>query len=404
MTMTHQRLGHLLVGSLLLSSGCFVDAVGLGSRDAQGGGGSAVGVGGGVDVTTTSSTSGGGEAAVGGGGSTSTGMGGEGGCTTGCEPTSSDRCVAAVVFDLPADATMTLSDTTAGASDDVTVMGIAGLSCPSDGPDLWVAIRATAPGAIQFSLTPAADPGWGSSREKASLQVRTGCDAASPGEVLACKPTDQAPIGQASTQVFARKDDVFYVGVDGRGNNDQGPFELEIQHWTCGNGVVDPFEQCDSGPNPSASCSGCLTTAGTTKCGGSDNDTLSFWNAATARCYIWETGLGDRNFFDARELCVERGGDLASFEAAGEQAAFDMAFSVAEAWVGIQDFERDGTYDWLAGGAFPGPWRPGEPNNGEAKPRCAFMLDDGALGNYAEDRACDDKLAELVCELRGANP
>jgi hypothetical protein len=385
---------------ILLGAGCFVDAVGAGNGAGQGGG---LGASGATTAATVATAGGGGETSSGGGGSSVTGMGGEGGCTVGCELVGSDTCAGAVAFSMPADATVTLGDTTIGTTDDMTVMGIAGLACPSDGPDVWVAIVATAPGAIEFSLTPSDDPGWGSNQEKATLHVRTGCDAASPGEVLACKPTDQAPVGQARTRVFARKDDVFYVGVDGRGNADEGSFELQIQHWTCGNGMTDPYEQCDSGPTPSANCSGCLSTAGDS-CGADDADTFSFWNPTTDRCYVLEAGAGDQNFFEAREQCVELGGDLVSFDVGGEQTAFDLVHSLTEAWVGVEDFTQDGSYDFLTGAAFPGPWAASEPDNTEDKPRCAFMVDDTVLGNLAEDTACDDKLAEFVCELRGANP
>lgn len=387
---------------LLLCGGCFVDAVGAGSND-QGAGGQGAGV---AETTgAMMATGGGGNAATGGGGGTTTGMGGEGGCSVGCEIVTSDSCESAGVFNMPADSTVTWSDTTVGATDDLKIMGIAGLTCGSGGVDVWIAVRATAAGWIQLSFTPADEPAWGSNLEKATLHVRTGCNAADPAEVLACKQTDQAPVGQARTQVFAQQGDVFYVGVDGRGAADMGSFDLEIQHWTCGNGTTDPLEQCDSGPTPSASCSGCLSTAANDSCGVDDADTFSFWNAMTRRCYVFEAGAGDLNFFDARELCVESGGDLVSFELNGEQAAFDLVgYTLSEAWVGLEDFERDGTYNWLAGGVFSAPWAPDEPDNTESKPRCAFMLDDNLLGNYAEDTACDDKLPELVCELRGDNP
>ncbi len=382
----------------IAAAGCFVNATGEGRGAAGAGGagptGSTAATGGGTPASTSGA----------GGGAATTGNGGAGGCDAGCDVESADACSAAVAFALSPDTTVTWTDTTEAAADDLVVAGLAGLACPSDGPDRWLAVRATAPGAIRFSLVPGDVDAWGASLEKAVLHVRTGCDATAPKEVLVCKDTSGPPPGAAESYVFARTNDVFYVGVDGRGNNDLGPFELEIRHWQCGNGVLDPLEQCDSGPQPSADCSGCLSTEVLDSCGADDADTFSSWNAATERCYLWETGLGDRNFFEAREWCIEQGGDLAAFDMAAEQAAFDALHALGEAWVGVEDFERDGTYDWLSGASFSGPWAAMQPDNTENKPRCAYMAWDGAAANQAEDVACDFKAAEVVCELRGANP
>ena len=123
-----------------------------------------------------------------------------------------------------------------------------------------------------------------------------------------------------------------------------------------------------------------------------------------ARCYVWERGEGNQNFFEARGRCVARGGDLVSFETAAEQAAFDALHFVDDAWVGLEDFEQDLTYDWLGGPVFAGVWAPSQPDNTENKPRCGYLAWDGALANHALDTACDDDFTEYVCELRGDNP
>lgn len=97
------------------------------------------------------------------------------------------------------------------------------------------------------------------------------------------------------------------------------------------------------------------------------------------KCIPW-LGPGDityefcfepRNWADARDHCISRGGDLASIhsdevQAAVKDAAFDLLY--ANWWIGLNDIDEEGSWAWSDGSVFNYEnWNPNEPNdsNGE---------------------------------------
>ncbi|MBK6517651.1 MAG: C-type lectin domain-containing protein [Polyangiaceae bacterium] len=414
-----------LVWASALLVGCFVDSIsaqgagGSGASTPAGGGGQG---GGGGATPTGGSPPEGGQAQGGngsGGGDCGNGIVEPGedcedddpadpldGCVEGCRFGPLDGCDSTSVAQLDRGKTITIAGSTAGAADDMTLNGdFAGLACDSDGADIFYVVRVVEAGAVRVALEVGPDGSWGGSMEKGVLQIRSGCDAADAGEVLLCAETTEVPgsdppVGLLEARLFPGAGQLLAIGVDGRGNGEMGDYTLTIEHFECGDGVVQPPEQCDQATD----CQGCLIDDPLNRCGPDDFDTLSFMSADD-HCYVLEAST-DLNFFEARERCIEMGGDLTTLSPAAEKDAFDGLFFLGElAWVGLQDFAQDGTYTWLAGPDYSGPWEPSNPDNGESKPRCAALEEDSALfASWALDFACDDTLPAFMCELRGANP
>lgn len=421
--------GHVSLAALALhAAACFLDATGqpLGGGSEQGG----------ASQTTQSSTgasmggggagAAGGSSSDGGGGSTTTGAGGGycgngelepgeqcddmrndqpfDGCDMDCLIIAADECASVTPIELaPGDVVQLAGDTT-DAGNDIAFSGgaaIAGLVCESDGPDIWYAVHAQSAGAVLLTLTAGPGGDWGGSREKARLELRSGCDAADAGQALVCKPTSIEDDGVATLRLFAEADEVLFIVVDGKDVDSGGPFTLTIEQFECGDAVTQPPEQCDTGA-PTNTCQGCLSNS----CGIDDADTISVFLPNNKHCYVHEFST-PMNFFEARSACIEQGGDLASLSSVAEKTAIDGLLPLSGgAWVGLEDFEQDmpWSYDWLDGVPFSTPFAPGNPDHTEDAPHCAFMINSGSIGNWADDDACDNDNPGFVCELAGANP
>jgi hypothetical protein len=430
--MSRKRPARRIIGLAALAlhaAACFLDATG----QPQGGHGSEQG---GASQSSTGAAIGGagaggtaGSSADGGGGTTTSGLGGADcgngeiepgedcddgganelfdGCDRDCMIIAADGCASVTPIELAPGDTVQFEGDTEEASNDIFFSGgaaIAGLDCQSDGPDLWYAVHTQSAGAVLITLTVGPGGNWGGSLEKARLELRSGCDAADAGQALACKPTSIDVNGVATLQLFAKEDDVLFILVDGKDANSGGPFTLTVEQFECGDRIKQEPEQCDP-VVPSAACKGCLMTTPLNGCGADATDLLSFYLPATEHCYVVDTTT-NLNFFEARAACLELGGELASLATTGEKGQFDSLAPLAStAWVGLEDFDQDETYDWLEGGIFAGPWKPDNPDNMETKPRAAWLiLDDAATANWADDAACDTDATGFVCEIRGANP
>lgn len=416
----------------LLATGCFLDAASeLGSGGSPSDGGAGPGPGGGPTGGAGATSSGGapqggggegGTLAEGGGGSTSSG---EGGATCGnedievgeacddgsdtdpfdgcneCDHGPRVTCSTSNALTLPGGKALRVVGTTVGAGDEIHLNNvIPNVGCPSDGPDAWVAVEIEDAGTVTITLQVAPEGDWGGSNEKGVLVVRDGCVFDDPAELFVCRETTTAP-GQTTTQMVVTAGQVLVIGIDGKGNADQGPFELSIAHNTCGDNVVQPPEQCDS---TTADCAGCLLVGGADPCGVNDVDTDSFFVPTTSHCYVYEHS-GNNTFYEAREKCIELGGDLASLTPAAEKTAFDTLRKLdVSSWVGLEDFGHDDTFNWLAGGTFDAAWDTGNPNNGESEPICGALINAGdVIANVARDATCDSDAPGFVCELPGVD-
>jgi hypothetical protein len=145
---------------------------------------------------------------------------------------------------------------------------------------------------------------------------------------------------------------------------------------SCGDGKVDPGEDCDDGPansddpNANATCtSGCRKRAA---CGPLTGAAAAAIDPGTGHCYVsWPNAL---NWASAQRECQRNGGDLVSITSAGENNLV-RGLVATTAWIGF--YTAPGAtpnFQWVDGEAagFNG-FGPGEPQTGE----CARLAADG---------------------------
>jgi cysteine-rich repeat protein len=161
---------------------------------------------------------------------------------------------------------------------------------------------------------------------------------------------------------------------------------------TCGDGVVDPGEECDDGNTIDGDgCSGCLI----------DCEPMAVKNPANHHCYrVFTTAA---TWATAEPSCQTWGGapglgHLVSIADAAEQT-FVSALVSEGAWIGADDAANEGVYVWTDGT----PWMyqhfaPGEPNDTNHTENCIYMHADGGW----DDHDCAYMWPSYVCERRGA--
>jgi cysteine-rich repeat protein len=143
----------------------------------------------------------------------------------------------------------------------------------------------------------------------------------------------------------------------------------------CGNGAVEAGEECDDGNQ--SDTDGCLTTCRFATCGDGqvrlhveecDDGNHKDGDGCNARClrcqpagsaFTWsDTGhCYSRHdvsvtWAEARDLCLQNGGDLATFTSGYEVLAADAALLRGDhpaPWVGLWDREGTGHYEWVTG-------------------------------------------------------
>ncbi len=224
----------VFVPSVLALAACGDDE----TTNGEGGQGGAAGV-----TTATSATTGASftvelprlPQGVGGGGLNATaGTGGSG--TGGGEPENPDTCPGAVVTVSPGDA-MLLEGSTAGLADDLEVFCAPGSASPD------AVYQLTLPSACSFSMNVTGVNGF-----EPALAVRLQqCGAELAGDL--CEPTSKPIIQHLEPMTF-------WVIVDGL-ESASGDYTVELACGTptCGDGVLNPGEACDFGPDvPGDTC------------------------------------------------------------------------------------------------------------------------------------------------------
>ena len=181
------------------------------------------------------------------------------------------------------------------------------------------------------------------------------------------------------------------AGIGGMGSGGDGP--------ACGNGILEPPEECDDGDtNNGDGCDeNCVVVC---EMGG-------IKRPLTNHCY-WTFG-NDKSWNEARVSCENLGGGahLATVLNAEERNFIDDVVDPdAKYWLGGEDFLMDGTFVWITGEPFPGDlWGGGEPNNGGAigsEQDCVAAFEIGGSSNDAfDDEDCDDNF-DWVCEREPA--
>jgi cysteine-rich repeat protein len=154
------------------------------------------------------------------------------------------------------------------------------LSCGSGGPELVYVYRAKRDGELGLRLSSDAD---------LRIGIRSGCGS---GKQLAC---DEARV---SVPVETGKD--VFVVVEGVGSEDRDPtFALSIVG--CGDGVLDPGEQCDDGGRVSGD--GCSKTCQLESSEGQDNGTLAGADELSGERYVGS--IEDSGDVDLIHLAVD---------------------------------------------------------------------------------------------------
>lgn len=157
---------------------------------------------------------------------------------------------------------------------------------------------------------------------------------------------------------------------------------------TCGDGTVDPGEECDDGNL--TTFDGCTTCV-------VDCEMSAHKYAANHHCYRVFSTVGDEPTAEA--ACEAWGGaaglgHLVSVSDAGEQA-FLVSFVTQPGWMGGGDVVTEGTYKWYDGSAFAFThWAPNEPNDPGHVENCIFAQ---ATGDW-DDHNCAMTQPTYICE------
>ena len=145
---------------------------------------------------------------------------------------------------------------------------------------------------------------------------------------------------------------------------------------TCGNGMVDPGEECDDKTPGGHNCTQCRLDC---------LESGAFKDPATAHCY-WALSV-EMSFYQSSVGCeASPGGRLATVTSASE---LDLIAKhvVGPVWIGASELGSTGELQWLDQEPWSyHPWGPGEPGQG-TKDSCVmlggvpllFGLDDCAL-------------------------
>ncbi len=160
-------------------------------------------------------------------------------------------------------------------------------------------------------------------------------------------------------------------------------------NYTCGDGVVAPWEQCDDADDDvTDGCAHCLTVP---VCAGGQI-------GPTGNCY---TQTAEGQWTAAEAACVAAGGHLVTVGSWVENAWLAAAFSITgfgnAAWIGLNDRTTEGTFVWSSGAPVTyTAWNTREPNNnrpGDGED-CAHVINaDGAWN----DNRCNDNYRG-ICE------
>lgn len=152
----------------------------------------------------------------------------------------------------------------------------------------------------------------------------------------------------------------------------------------CGNGVVDPGEECDDGNDAQVDgCDGCVISCGPAP---------EFFNFATDKCYrLDEESL--TSWDDASAACKAWGGELAVPSNVDELAAIQQRVR-KNTWIGGFDASGDGKFEWVTGEPWIISLWAGKPPAASGEPTC-LLIEGEMLTVRAEPCATP---SAFVCE------
>jgi cysteine-rich repeat protein len=121
---------------------------------------------------------------------------------------------------------------------------------------------------------------------------------------------------------------------------------------SCGNGVLEPGEECDDG--------NALVDDGCTQCSIDCDEPGAFKAPESAHCY-WVLPK-PMSFFESSVKCQYQGGYLASVTSSSELALIDSAGVNRPVWLGASALAPNGTFRWLDGEPWVfAPWSGSKP-------------------------------------------
>jgi hypothetical protein len=110
----------------------------------------------------------------------------------------------------------------------------------------------------------------------------------------------------------------------------------------------------------------------------------------------------EESWVGAKDRCVELGGLLASIRSVAESQT--LAGGIANtAWIGFNDFDDEGSFEWLDGTAVTFTnWNAGEPNDYGQGEDCTEIIA-GVGSNVWNDANCNGQ-RDFICRVGGDNP
>lgn len=236
-------LGAVVAGAFASLAGCGDDET---SSSSSGGGGG----GGGATTTTTTTTTTTSSSAGGAGGDG--GTGGEGGAP----PSFADSCPGGELATLQHGVSLTVNGSTNGATDTFSTFCGDTLAGGADVPDQVLEILITQSCSMTFELQSTWDA-------VLSLRNEGYCSDRTAGQSLCLnrRPTVESGTGELLRRHMPSGR--YHLVVDGAAAGAQGDFSLllDCKAPTCGDGVLNPGEQCDYGPDvPNDGCSATCTS------------------------------------------------------------------------------------------------------------------------------------------------
>jgi Lectin C-type domain len=122
----------------------------------------------------------------------------------------------------------------------------------------------------------------------------------------------------------------------------------------CGDGHVDPGEECDDGPGNSDDAAAAATCTSACKrraiCGALASSNGAAIDPATGHCYVaWP---GPVTWAAAQQRCLASGGTLAGADSPAEEALLESLAGGSARWVGLRASNSDGDCAQVSGAGF----------------------------------------------------
>lgn len=117
------------------------------------------------------------------------------------------------------------------------------------------------------------------------------------------------------------------------------------------------------------------------------------WTQVGYSCYTVSSYTA--SWRDAESTCLAMSGHLMSVTSPAEQNVITASLHAADAWIGLNDLEHDGTFQWTDGSeTHYFNWADGQPND-LFDQDCVSVLEDGS-GQWDDNHCTYTKL--FICE------